>query len=73
MNEKEIRILTMICCDFSNLEITIAMGYKHVTRIYSKKQELIKKIQECDNPFYIFCSDRDGGYNVTEDKLFNLD
>ena len=44
LNEKEIRILTMICCDFSNLEITIAMGYKHVTRIYSKKQELIKKL-----------------------------
>ena len=45
LNEKEIRILTMICCDFSNIEITIAMGYKHVTRIYSKKQELIKKLK----------------------------
>ena len=44
LNEKEIRILTMICCDFSNLEITIAMGYKHTTRIYGKKQELIKKL-----------------------------
>ena len=42
-------------------------------KINELKQEFIKKIQECDNPFYIYCSDRDGGYNVTEDQLFKLD
>lgn len=41
-------------------------------KINELKQELIKKIQECDNPFYIFCSDRDSGYNVTENELFDL-
>jgi hypothetical protein len=41
-------------------------------KINELKQELIKQIQECDNPFYIFCLDRDSGYNVTEDKLFDL-
>ena len=29
----------------SQVSQTIAMGYKHVTRIYSKKQELIKKLK----------------------------
>lgn len=42
-------------------------------KINELKQELIKKIQECDNPFYIFCLDRDSGYNVTEEQLFNLE
>ena len=37
------------------------------------KKEFIKKIQECENPFNIYCVDRDGGYNITEDQLFNLD
>ena len=41
-------------------------------KINELKQELIKKIQECDNPFDIFCSYRDGGYSVTEDELFDV-
>ena len=36
------------------------------------KEILIKKIQENDNPFHITCTDRDSGYNVTEDELFKI-
>ena len=42
-------------------------------RIEELKQEFIKRIQECENPFNICCVDKDGGYNVTEDQLFSLD
>lgn len=42
-------------------------------KIEEIKQEFIKRIQESDNPFDIYCVDTDGGYNVTEDELFNLD
>lgn len=42
-------------------------------KIDELKLKLIQRIQECKNPFYIACVDRDGGYNVTEDQLFNLD
>ena len=42
-------------------------------KIDELKLKLIQKIQECKNPFNICCVDRDGGYNVTEDELFNLD
>jgi len=42
-------------------------------RIDELKLKFIQKIQECKNPFNIFCVDRDGGYNVTEKQLFNLD
>jgi hypothetical protein len=41
-------------------------------RINELKTQFIKRIQECDNPFEIFCCDRDGGYNVTKEQLFNL-
>ena len=42
-------------------------------KIDELKLKLIQKIQECKDPFNICCVDRDGGYNVTEDQLFNLD
>lgn len=42
-------------------------------KIDKLKLKLIQNIQECKNPFYITCIDRDGGYNVTEDQIFNLD
>lgn len=42
-------------------------------KIDELKLKLIQKIQESKNPFNICCVDRDGGYNVTEDQLFNLD
>lgn len=42
-------------------------------RIKELKIQLIKKIEEWDNPFeHISCVDVDGGYNVTEDKLFHI-
>jgi len=47
--------------------------YFNQKRIDELKLELIQRIQECKNPFYISCTDRDGGYNVTEDQLFNLE
>ena len=42
-------------------------------KIDELKLKLIQRIQECKNPFDIFCYDTDGGYNVTADQLFNLD
>ena len=42
-------------------------------RIEELKKEFIKKIQESDNPFKISCVDIDGGYEITEEKLFNLE
>ncbi len=42
-------------------------------RIAELKKEFIKRIEECDNPFSIFCCDVDGDYNVTEEQLFSLD
>ena len=42
-------------------------------KIDELKLKLIQKIQECKNPFYICCVDRDGGYNVAKEQLFNID
>ena len=42
-------------------------------KIDELKLKLIQRIQECKNPFDIFCYDTDGGYNVTKDQLFSLD
>ena len=42
-------------------------------KIDELKLKLIQRIQECKNPFDIFCYDTDGGYNVTKDQLFNLE
>ena len=42
-------------------------------RINELKLKLIQEIQECQNPFDIYCVDVDGGYNVTEDELFDLE
>lgn len=42
-------------------------------RIDELKRKFIQRIQECENPFYIACVDRDGGYNVTEDMLFDVE
>lgn len=41
-------------------------------KIDTLKDKLIKMIKESKNPFNIRCVDVDGGYNVTEDELFNL-
>ena len=37
------------------------------------KQLFIKRIQECENPLDIICVDHDGGYDVTEDMLLDID
>ena len=42
-------------------------------RIKELKQELIQKIKYCDNPFIISLADHDGGYNVSEEQLFNVE
>ena len=42
-------------------------------KIDELKQKFIKRIQESENPFSIYCVDKDGDYNVTEDMLLNLD
>lgn len=42
-------------------------------RIQEYKDYFCKLIQESENPFDIACVDTDGGYNVTEEQLFNLE
>jgi hypothetical protein len=54
-------------------EEIVAKKYFTQERINELKQELIQRIQECENPFDICCVDMDGGYNVTEDMLFNVE
>lgn len=41
-------------------------------KIEELKEILIKKIRESENPFKIDCVDIDGGYNVTQEQLFDL-
>lgn len=47
--------------------------YFTLERINELKLKLIQKIQECQNPFDIYCVDVDGGYDVTENELFDLE
>ena len=54
-------------------EETVIKKYFTQERINELKQELIQKIQECENPFEICCVDTDGGYIVTEEMLFDLE
>lgn len=42
-------------------------------KIKELKEELINKIKNTENPFKIFCSDVDSGYDVTEEQLFKFD
>ena len=41
-------------------------------KIEELKEIFIKKIRESENPFDISCVDMDGGYNITEDQLFDI-
>lgn len=41
-------------------------------RIEELKEELIKIIRECENPFHISCVDGDSDYEVTEEELLDL-
>ena len=54
-------------------EETVIKKYFTQEKINEFKQQLIQKIQECENPFEICCMDMDGGYNVTEDMLFDVE
>jgi hypothetical protein len=54
-------------------EETVRKKYFTQERINELKQQLIQKIQEFENPFEICCVDIDGGYNVTEDMLFDVE
>lgn len=54
-------------------EETVKKKYFTKERIDELKRQLIQKIQECENPFEICCVDMDGGYNVTEDELFDVE
>ena len=58
---------------YDDQEDLVQKKYFTQQKINDLKLKLIQKIQECKNPFNICCVDRDGGYNVTEDQLFNLD
>ena len=58
---------------YDDQEDLVQEKYFTQQKIDELKLKLIQKIQECKNPFYIACVDSDGGYNVTEDQLFNLD
>ena len=60
--------LSLIGC-----EKLVQKKYFTPERINELKLKLIQKIQECQNPFDIYCVDVDGGYNVTEDELFDLE
>lgn len=42
-------------------------------RIDELKQKFIQRIQECENPLDIILVDLDGGYDVTEDMLFDVE
>ena len=49
-------------------------GIKHAYFTQEKVDEWKRKIAESilssNCPFFIECTDRDGGYNITEDQLF---
>jgi len=59
--------------EYNKQEDLVQEKYFTQQKIDELKLKLIQKIQECKNPFNIYCVDRDGGYNVTEDQLFSLD
>lgn len=58
---------------FNKQEDLVQEKYFTSERIQEYKDIFCKQIQESENPFYICCIDTDGGYNVTEDQLFNLE
>lgn len=58
---------------YDDQEDLVQERYFTQQKIDELKLKLIQKIQECKNPFYICCVDRDGGYNLTEDQLFDLE
>ena len=58
---------------YDDQEDLVQEKYFTPERIQELKDYFCKLIQEDENPFYICCVDKDGGYNVTEDQLFDLE
>ena len=58
---------------YDDQEDLVQERYFTKDRIQELKDYFCKLIQEDENPFYIACIDKDGGYNVTEEELFDLD
>ena len=58
---------------YDDQEDLVQEKYFTKERIQELKDYFCKLIQEDENPFYICCVDKDGGYNVTEEQLFNLE
>ena len=52
-------------------EAIVQDAYFTPERIAELKRELIKRIEETDNPFAIWCSDYDE-YEVDKDKIFEM-
>lgn len=59
--------------EWSEDEKTVEKAYFTKERIEELKKEVIRRIENSENPFNIECVDRDGGYNVTENMLFTID
>lgn len=59
--------------EYKRQEDLIQEKYFTQEKIDELKQIFIKRIQESKCPFDIYCVDRDGGYNVTEDQLFDVE
>ena len=58
---------------YDSQEDLVQERYFTQQKIDELKLKLIQKIQECENPFNICCVDRDGGYYVTEEQLFDFE
>ena len=49
LKEDEIRIIAMICCKYTSLEMSVYMGYPNNTYIYKKKKLISKKMNLSQN------------------------
>lgn len=56
--------------EFNNAEDAVMEAYFTMDKIREYKQKLIEMIEGMDNPFDIFCADKDGDYKFTEEQLF---
>lgn len=54
------------------MEDMVEKAYFTPERIEELKEKLIEDIRKSENPFYISCTDVDGGYNVTKEELFHI-
>ena len=59
--------------EMDNQTSLVMEKYFTTEKIDELKQMFIQRIQECENPLDIVCVDWDGGYEVTEDMLFDVE